>query len=67
MNAHKNKNKTVTCNSQIECLIIFDILWKCCFEKEINDKELMEFIRGDTVIYICNSKDFKIAWKIKMH
>ena len=38
-------------------------LWK----QEVNNVELMECMRGDTVIYVCTSKDVKVVWKEKSH
>ena len=36
--------------------------WNAVLEKR-NNKELIERIRGDPVIYVCSIKDFEIAWK----
>ena len=34
-------------------------------EEVVDNKELMECMRGDPIIYVRSSKDFKIAWKKK--
>ena len=34
-------------------------------EKVADSEELMECIRGDSVIYFCSNKGFKIAWEKK--
>ena len=36
-------------------------------ENIVDSVELMECIRGDSVIYLCSNKGFKIAWEKKKY